>query len=226
MRRFSSALLACTAFALIASGCARSPAESFNTIGFRGMRVVFVSDSAEVIIKDQSERTRKVSPMPRTSAPEVAIRQAVGNSLYSWGDGCGSQYIPKRVTWDPRMGLTHATDGWNVGDAAVLRSYTRTTNTDYIVVLNRVNVRRGDVAKPGEGTKAKLSFTDVALDISIIDAKAGKRVWRSPAQSRTEATDSLETMVPQALELAVDNFFVSLPEVRRWGCRTVSERFQ
>lgn len=220
MRRFSSALLACTAFALIASGCARSPAESFNTIGFRGMRVVFVSDSAEVIIKDQSERTRKVSPMPRTSAPEVAIRQAVGNGLYTWGDGCGSQYIPKRVTWDPRMGLTHATDGWNVGDAAVLRSYTRTTNTDYIVVLNRVNVRRGDVAT------AKSSFTDVALDISIIDAKAGKRVWRSPAQSRTEATDSLEIMVPQALELAVDNFFVSLPEVRRWGCRTVSERFQ
>lgn len=220
MRRFSSSLLAFTAFALIASGCARSPAESFNTIGFRGMRVVFVSDSAEVVIKDQSERTRKVSPMPRTSAPEVAIRQAVGNSLYMWGDGCGSQYIPKRVTWDPRMGLTHATDGWNVGDAAVLRSYTRTTNTDYIVVLNRVNVRRGDVAK------ANLSFTDVALDISIIDAKAGKRVWRSPAQSRTEAADSLETMVPQALELAVDNFFVSLPEVRRWGCRSVSERFQ
>jgi hypothetical protein len=190
------------------------------------MRVVFVSDSADVIIKDQSERTRNVSPMPRTSAPELAIRQAVGNALYTWGDGCGSQYIPKRVTWDPRMGLTHATDGWNVGDAAVLRSYTRTTNTDYIVVLNRVNVRRGDVAKAGDGVKTKLSFTDVALDISIIDAKAGKRVWRSPAQSRTEATDSLETMVPQALDLAVDNFFVSLPEVRRWGCRTVSERFQ
>jgi hypothetical protein len=190
------------------------------------MRVVFVSDSADVIIKDQSERTRNVSPMPRTSAPELAIRQAVGNALYTWGDGCGSQYIPKRVTWDPRMGLTHATDGWNVGDAAVLRSYTRTTNTDYIVVLNRVNVRRGDVTKAGDGVKTKLSFTDVALDISIIDAKAGKRVWRSPAQSRTEATDSLETMVPQALDLAVDNFFVSLPEVRRWGCRTVSERFQ
>ncbi len=224
MRRISSALLASSAAALVVSGCARSPAESFNTIGFRGMRIAFVSDSAEIIIKDQSERTRKVAPMPRTAAPEVAIRQAVGNSLYSWGEGCGSQYIPKRVTWDPRMGLTHATDGWNVGDAAVLRSYTRATNTDYIVVLNRVNVRRGDVGKAGEA--AKLSFTDVALDISIIDAKAGKRVWRSPAQSRTEAADSLESMVPQALELAVDNFFVSLPEVRRWGCRTVSERFQ
>ena len=224
MRRISSALLASSAAALVVSGCARSPAESFNTIGFRGMRIAFVSDSAEIIIKDQSERTRKVAPMPRTAAPEVAIRQAVGNSLYSWGEGCGSQYIPKRVTWDPRMGLTHATDGWNVGDAAVLRSYTRATNTDYIVVLNRVNVRRGDVGKAGEA--AKLSFTDVALDISIIDAKAGKRVWRSPAQSRTEAADSLESMVPHALELAVDNFFVSLPEVRRWGCRTVSERFQ
>lgn len=190
------------------------------------MRVVFVSDSADINVKDLSERVRNVSAMPRTTAPEVAIRQAVGNALYAWGENCGSQYIPKRVTWDPRMGLAHATDGWNVGDAAVLRSYIRTTNTDYIVVLNRVNVRRGDVAKAGDLNPSKLSYSDVALDISIIDAKGAKRVWRSPAQARTEAADSLELMVPQALDLAVDNFFVSLPEVRRWGCRTVGDRFQ
>lgn len=226
MRRIPSTLFAFAAISALATGCSRSPAESFNTIGFRGMRVVFVADSADVIIKDLSERVQKVSAMPRSNAPEVAIRQTVGSALYTWGDNCGSQYVPKRVTWDPRMGLAHATDGWNVGDAAVLRSYTRTTNTDYIVVLNRVNVRRGDVAKAGEGVKSKLSYSDVALDISIIDAKAAKRVWRSPAQARTEATDSLETMVPQALDLAVDNFFVSLPEVRRWGCRTVGDRFQ
>lgn len=225
MRRFSFALLACASFVTLGTGCSRSPAESFNTIGFRGMRVVFVSDSADVTLKDASERVKNVSVMPRTSAPELAIRQVVGTSLYSWGEHCGSQYIPKRVTWDPRMGLTHATDGWNVGDAAVLRSYTRTTNTDYIVVLNKVSVKRGDVAKAGEGAVSKLSFSDVALDISIIDAKAGKRVWRSPAQARTEATDSLELMVPQALDLAVDNFFVSLPEVRRWGCRNMGDRF-
>ena len=144
MRRIPSTLVAFAAISALATGCSRSPAESFNTIGFRGMRVVFVSDSADVVIKDLSERVQKVAAMPRSNAPEVAIRQTVGNALYTWGDGCGSQYIPKRVSWDPRMGLAHATDGWNVGDAAVLRSYTRTTNTDYIVVLNRVNVRRGD----------------------------------------------------------------------------------
>ena len=226
MRRISPALLACTAAAIFSTGCSRSPVESFSSIGFRGMRVVFVSDSADVNIKDLSERVRKVAAMPRTAAPEVAIRQSVGANLYSWGEHCGSQYVPKRVTWDPRMGLSHATDGWNVGDAAVLRSYTRTTNTDYIVVLNRVSVRRGDVAKAGDGATSKLSFSDVALDISIIDARTAKRVWRSPAQARTEATDSLEQMVPQALDLAVDNFFVSLPEVRRWGCRNVGDRFQ
>ncbi|MEN9307711.1 MAG: hypothetical protein RL173_1643 [Fibrobacterota bacterium] len=226
MRRISSALLACSTLALIATGCSRSPAESFTSIGFRGMRVVFVSDSADVNIKDLSERVQKVPAMPRTSAPEVAIRQIVGNSLYGWGEDCGSHYIAKRVTWDPRMGLAHATDGWNVGDAAVLRSYIRTTNTDYIVVLNKVSVRRGDVAKTGDGNNAKLSFADVSLDLSIIDAKTAKRVWRSPAQARTEASDSLEQMVPQALDLAVDNFFVSLPEVRRWGCRNVGDRFQ
>lgn len=226
MRRFPSALLAIAAISAIAAGCSRSPAESFNTIGFRGMRVVFVSDSADVNIKDLSERVRQVAVMPRSTAPEVAIRQTVGDALYGWGEGCGSQFIAKRVTWDPRMGLAHATDGWNVGDPAVLRSYTRTTNTDYIVLLNKVNVRRGDVAKAGDGVRSKLSYSDVSLDLSIIDAKAAKRVWRSPAQARTEATDSLESMVPHALELAVDNFFVSLPEVRRWGCNTVGERFK
>ncbi len=226
MRRLSSTLFVCASLAVLTTGCSRSPAESFSTIGFRGMRVIFISDSADVQLKDQSERVRRVAAMPHSASPELAIRQAVGNGLYSWGLNCGSEYIPKRVTWDPRMGLSHATDGWNVGDPAVLRGYTRTTNTDYIVVLNRVNVRRGDVAKAGDGNNSKLSFTDVALDLSIIDAKSGKRVWRSPAQSRTEASDSLDQMVPQALDLAVDNFFVSLPEVRRWGCRSVGDRFQ
>jgi hypothetical protein len=124
------------------------------------------------------------------------------------------------------MGLSHAKDGWNVGDPAVLRGYTRATNTDYIVVLNKVALRRGQLARPDEGYAVRPFFADISLDISVIDAKEGKRVWRSPAQGRVESTDSLSRLVPKAIDLAVDNFFAALPQVHRWGCRDLVERFK
>jgi len=212
--------------AAIVSGCARSPAESFGMIGFKDMRVVFVSDSADVVIREESPKLMEQAVLPGSEVPETLVRSAAGNDLYSWGANCGSQYSPKRVTLDPRMGLSHAVDGWNVGDAAVLRNYTRATNTDYIVVLNKVTVRRGQSAHPEEGFSVRPSFADVSLDISVIDAKEGKRVWRSPAQGRTQSLDSLSRLVPNALDLAVDNFFAALPQVHRWGCRDLVERFK
>jgi len=210
----------------IGSGCARSPAESFGMIGFKDMRVVFVSDSADVVIREESPKLMELAVLPGSEVPETLVRSAAGNGLYLWGANCESQFRPKRVTWDPRMGLSHAVDGWNVGDAAVLRSYTRATNTDYIVVLNRVTLRRGQLARPDQGFTVRPSFADISLDISVIDAKEGKRVWRSPAQGRTQSTDSLSRLVPKALDLAVDNFFAALPQVHRWGCRDLVERFK
>jgi hypothetical protein len=233
MRRNTSILLAnLAAWAILviganfASGCARSPAESFGMIGFKDMRVVFVSDSADVLIREESPRLLELAILPGSDVPETLVRTAAGQGLYTWGASCGSQFRPKRVTWDARMGLSHAKDGWNVGDAAVLRSYTRATNTDYIVVLNKVTLRRGQLARPDAGATIRSSFADVSLDISVIDAKEGKRVWRSPAQGRTESTDSLSRLAPKALDLAVDNFFAALPQVHRWGCRDLVDRFK
>jgi hypothetical protein len=212
--------------ATLATGCARSPAESFGMIGFKDMRVVFVSDSADVVIREESPRLMELAVLPGSDVPETLVRTAAGQDLYTWGASCGSQFRPKRVTWDARMGLSHASDGWNVGDAAVLRGYTRATNTDYIVVLNKVTLRRGQLAHPEEGFSVRPSFADVSLDISVIDAKEGKRVWRSPAQGRTQSMDSLSSLVPKALDLAVDNFFAALPQVHRWGCRDLVDRFK
>ena len=231
MRRTTSNLLSSLsaaasflAMGVLPTGCARSPAESFGMIGFRGMRVVFVSDSSQVAMRDDSPSILDVPYVPGSGVPETLVRVAAGHSLYVWGADCGSQFAPKRVTWDPRMGLSHASDGWNVGDVAVLRGYARATNTDYIVVLNRVSVRRGQ-AEVGERLAGKLPFAEVSLDISVIDAKEGNRVWRSPAQGRAESSSSPESLVPKAMDLAVDNFFAALPEVHRWGCRDIVDRF-
>ncbi|HXP89522.1 MAG TPA: DUF4136 domain-containing protein [Fibrobacteria bacterium] len=231
MRRTTSSPLtklftvaAVLAAGVVMTGCARSPAESFGMIGFRGMRVVFVSDSSQVAMRDDSPAFLDVPYVPGSGVPETLVRVAAGHSLYVWGADCGSQFAPKRVSWDPRMGLSHASDGWNVGDVAVLRGYARATNTDYIVVLNRVGVRRG-VAEVGERPSGKLPFAEVSLDISVIDAKEGNRVWRSPAQGRAESSSAPESLVPKAMDLAVDNFFAALPEVHRWGCRDIVDRF-
>lgn len=224
MRPFRTAL-ALSVSALM-FGCARSPVESFGMMGFRGQRVVFVSDSAEVSFKDESPALQEVRVLPVDGSPEVLLRQAAGQGLYEWGATCQSQFVPKRVTWDPRMGLSRASDGWNVGDAPYLLAYTRATGTDYIVILNKVMVKRGQVRHPGEASARKTFFSEASLDISVIDAKQGKRVWRSPAQSRYETQDSIPRMVPKALELAVDNFYAALPQVHRWGCRDLVDRFK
>lgn len=225
MRRIPSILF--VALAVLVGGCARSPVESFGMIGFRGMRVIFVSDSSDIQIRDESPRFQSVAAIPHPGSPEFLVRSATGQDLYGWGVNCGSEYVSKRVGWDPRMGLSHASDGWNVGDAPALRAYTRSTNTDYIVVLNRVIVRRGQVPhRPGDESPAKVYFTDVSLDISVIDAKIGRRVWRSPAQGRAETTDKLSELVPKALDLAVDNFYAALPQVHRWGCKDIVDRFK
>jgi len=221
-----AALAILVTLATVPSGCARSPAESFGMIGFKDMRVVFVSDSAEVVIREESPKLMEMAILPGSDVPETLVRSAAGQDLYAWGTNCGSAFRPKRVGLDPRMGLSHAKDGWNVGDAAVLRGYTRATNTDYIVVLNKVSLRRGQLSRPDEGSTVRPSYADATLDISVIDAKEGKRVWRSPAQGRTQSTDSLSRLVPKALDLAADNFFAALPQVHRWGCRDFVERFK
>lgn len=214
------------AAATLVSGCARSPAESFGMIGFRGMRVVFVSDSSDISIREESAKLQEIPIVAQDGSPEVVVRTAVGQALYGWGADCHSQFTPKRVTWDPRMGLSHASDGWNVGDAAGLLGYTKATNTDYIVAVNKVLVKRGEVGRGSPLTGRKTYFAEVSLDLSVIDAKEGKRVWRSPALGRTESTDSLQNLVPQALELAIDNFYTALPQVHRWGCREIVDRFK
>ena len=225
MRRIPSSFS--VALAALVAGCARSPVESFGMIGFRGMRVVFVSDSSEVQIRDESPKLQGVPVVPSPGSPDLLVRAAASQDLYGWGVDCGSEYIAKRVGWDPRMGLSHASDGWNVGDAPALRAYTRSTNTDYIVVLNRVLVRRGQLPhRVGDESPAKVSYAEVSLDISVIDAKIGRRVWRSPALGRAESLDNLSGMVPKALELAVDNFYAALPEVHRWGCKDIVDRFK
>lgn len=216
-------------FALVgalAAGCSRSPAESFGMIGFRGMRVVYVSDSADVLTRDESPRFETLPVLPGSESPEVSIRAAVGQRLYAWGANCGSKYVPKRGSWDPKMGLSKASDGWNVADPAFLRNYARTTNTDYIVVLNRVVFRRGDVTRSGEQVLGKLGFADVTLDISVIDAREGKRVWRSPAQGRAESLTELQGLTNKGIASAVDNFYAAIPQVHRWGCSDMVDNFK
>ena len=224
MRRFMLSSIALAG--LFLAGCARSPAESFGMVGFRGMRVVFVSDSADVTIRDEAPRFAGIPVLPRPESPEVGIRMEVGQRLYAWGAACGSKFIPKRGSWDAKMGLSHASDGWNVADPAFLRNYARTTNTDYIVVLNRVIVRRGDVARSGELVLGKLGFSDVTLDISVIDAREGNRVWRSPAQGRFEALKELDGVTSRAINISIDNFYAAIPQVHRWGCADMVDNFQ
>ena len=224
MRRICTTVLATTVAFL--SGCARSPAESFGMVGFRGQRVVFVSDSSEISIKEEAPPLLETPLFPKDGSPEILVRQAAGQALYEWGATCRSQFVPKRVSWDPRMGLSKASDGWNVGDPAYLLAYTKSTNTDYIVVLNKVSVKRSQVKQPGIALAKRPLYAEVSLDISVIDAKDGKRVWRSPAVGRFDSNDSLARLVPKALELAVDNFYSSLPQVHRWGCQELVDRFK
>ncbi|MBK9577912.1 MAG: hypothetical protein IPK50_08440 [Fibrobacterota bacterium] len=224
MRRFTLSFFAL--MVAMATGCSRSPAESFGMIGFRGMRVVYVSDSADVTYRDEATRFESIPLLTRPESPEVAVRAEVGQRLYAWGANCGSKYVPKRGSWDPKMGLSKASDGWNVASPAFLRNYARTTNTDYIVVLNRVMVRRGDVTRSGEKVLGKLGFADITLDLSVIDAREGKRVWRSPAQGRAESLTELGSLTGKAIDISIDNFYAAIPQVHRWGCADMVDNFK
>lgn len=218
-------LLSIAALGLLPS-CTRAPSESFSSHGIRDSRVVFVADSSEVEVKDASPRFKAVSFLRPGETPSVALRAIAGRELTGWGANCGSRYMSKGGSFDVRMGLVRQTDGWNVGNPVVMRNYVKTTGTDYIVLLNKLTITRADLERAGAGTQGKLGMGDAVMDISVIDAKAGKRVWRSTAQAKAERPDSLELLGRDAIRQAVDNFFTSLPESRRWGCTELMDRFK
>lgn len=218
-------LLSVSALGLFAS-CTRAPSESFANQGIRDARVVFVADSSVVEVKDVSPRFKAVTFLRPGETPAVALRAIAGRELTGWGANCGSKYMSKGGSFDVRMGLVRQTDGWNVGNPVVLRNYVKTTGTDFIVLLNKLTITRGDLERAGAGAQGKLGIGDAVMDISVIDAKAGKRVWRSSAQARAERPDSLELIGRDAIRQAVDNFFTSLPESRRWGCTELMDRFK
>jgi len=213
------------ALGLLAS-CTRAPSESFANYGIRDARVVFVADSSEIEIKDVAPRFRGVPFLRTGETPAIALRALAGRELAAWGLNCGSHFQPKGGSFDLRMGLVRQTDGWNVGNAQVMRNYVRATGTDYIVLLNKLTVTRGDLDRAGAGLQGKLGQGDAVLDLSVIDARAGKRVWRSQAQARAERADTLEYLGRDAIRQAVDNFFTSLPESHRWGCSDLNDRFK
>jgi len=218
----SLALLA--AVGLTAS-CTRAPSETFSGNGFRDARVVIVADTSDIETKDVSPRFRGIPFVRPGETPAPALRAASGRELTAWGAGCGSRFQPKAGSFDVRMGLVRQADGWNVGNAIVMRNYVRATQTDYLVVVNKVLVSRNEIDRAGAGLQGKIAQVEATLDISVIDAAAGKRVWRSQSQAKAERVDSLEILARDAIRQAADNFFTSLPEARRWGCPEVLDRF-
>lgn len=207
------------------ASCSRAPAETFANEGLRDSRVVFVSDSSEIVIKDESTRFKNIPFVRAGETPSTALRATTGKALVAWGT-CGGKYMSKSGSFDQRMGLSRQTDGWNVGNAVVLRNYVRTTGTDYIVLLNKLSITRADLERTGGGSVGRFAIADAVLDLSIIDAKVGKRVWRSQAQGRAERADSLEVLGQDAIRMAVDNFFTALPDAQRWSCPDLSDRFK
>lgn len=207
------------------ASCSRAPAEAFALDGLRDSRVVFVSDTSDVAIKDESTRFKGVPFVRVGETPATALRAATGKDLATWGS-CGAKYMSKSGSFDVRMGLSRQADGWNVGNAMVLRNYVKTTGTDYIVLLNKLSITRADLERMGAGNIGRFAVADAVLDLSVIDARGGKRVWRSQAQGRAERADSLEFLARDAIRMAVDNFFTSLPDSRRWSCPELGERFK
>jgi hypothetical protein len=209
--------------ALSLGGCARGLAEGYNSMGFRSQKVVFVADQAEVVAKTTSPALKDVPYMQKGENVQNLFRTLVRDSLTAWGSDCGAKFFPKNGSYSLRMGLMHAADGWNVADENVVRTYARATNTDYLVLVNKIDVKRLDV-RAADG--AQIVGTDMVLDISVIDARLGARVARESVTGHSEGRDSLGTLVPKALGLAVDNFFIGVPEARRWGCKGLADRFQ
>ncbi|MEN9353621.1 MAG: hypothetical protein RL318_946 [Fibrobacterota bacterium] len=217
--------LAYLALGLVAglTGCARGLAENYSSMGFRGQKVVFVADQADVVVKTTSEALKNKPYLRMGENVQSAFRALVRDSLAAWGTDCGAQFFPKEGSYSLRMGLMHAADGWNVADPNVLKNYARANNTDYLVVVNKIEVKRLDV-RAADG--APIVGTDLVLDLSVIDARQGTRVARESITGHSESAESLDLLVPKAMGLAVDNFFVGVPEARRWGCRGLADRFQ
>lgn len=218
---FSAALVAGTLMGL--SGCARGLAEGYNSMGFREQKVVFVADQAEVKAKTASETLKSLPYLHAGENTVKVVREVVRDSLTRWGSDCGAQFFPKEGSYSLRMGLMHAADGWNVADQNVVRSYARANNTDYLVVVNSIDIRRGEVSN---AAGKPMLGADVTLDITVIDARQGVRAVRETTTGHFESADSPSTLVQQALGLAVDNFFVGVPEARRWGCKGLADRFK
>jgi hypothetical protein len=216
---------ACLAVGLMVglSGCARGLAEGYSSMGFRGQKVVFVADQAEVVVKTTSVALKEMPYLHKGENVQAAFRTLVRDSLAAWGADCGAQFFPKEGSYSLRMGLMHAADGWNVADPNVVKNYARANGTDYLVVVNKIEVKRLDV-RAADG--APIVGADLVLDLSVIDARQGTRVARESITGHSESAQSLEKLVPNALGLAVDNFFVGVPEARRWGCRGLADRFQ
>lgn len=221
----TTALSLCVVTLAAFTSCSRAPAESFASDGIRDARVVFVSDSSEVSIKDESTRFKTIPFVRAGETPTTALRAATSKALFSWG-ACGAKFMPKPGSFDPRMGLARQADGWNVGNPQVLRNYVKTTGTDYLVLVNKIAITRADLERAGAGNVGYFAVADAAIDISVVDARVGKRVWRSQAVGRAERADSLEHLGRDAIRMAVDNFFTALPDARRWSCPEMSDRFK
>jgi len=205
------------------SGCARGLAESYTSMGFRNQKVVFIADQADVAVRTTAPSLAKTPYFQDKEDASTILRQVTRDSLVAWGFDCGAHFFPKEGSYSLRMGLMHAADGWNVADPSVVANYARANGTDYLVLINRVEVSRSEIR--GASGNAMLG-ADIALDVSVIDARQGVRVARQTSLGHSERTDSLSLLMPQAMGLAVDNFFVSVPEATRWGCKELVNRFK
>jgi len=217
-------LTSMTCLGLLAS-CSQAPSEAFAGKGFQDSRVVFVADSSDVEVKDVSLAFKDVPFLRKGETRSLVLRATTGRELSNWGLGCGSHFNSKAGSFDIRMGLSRQTDGWNVGNPVVMRNYHKITGTNYLVLLNKLSISRVEIERTGGGLQGKLGQGDAVLDISVIDVREGKRVWRSQVQARAERKDTLELLGRDAIRMAVDNFFTILPEAHRWGCSDMSDRF-
>ena len=205
------------------SGCARGLAESYTSMGFRNQKVVFIADQADVAVRTTAPSLAKTPYFQDKEDASTILRQVTRDSLVAWGFDCGAHFFPKEGSYSLRMGLMHAADGWNVADQNVVRSYARANNTDYLVVVNSIDIHRGEVSN---AAGKPMLGADVTLDVTVIDARQGVRAVRETTTGHFESADSPSTLVQQALGLAVDNFFVGVPEARRWGCKGLADRFK
>jgi hypothetical protein len=222
MKRSISLFLA-AATVIGMSGCARSLAEGHTSMGFRNQKVVFIVDQADIAARTTAPNLEKTPYFQDKENLSTVLRQATRDSLVAWGADCGAHFFPKEGSYSLRMGLMRAADGWNVADASVVKNYARATSTDYLVMVNRIEASRSEIRG---ASGHSVTGADIALDISVIDARQGVRVVRETPLGHSERSDSLSLLMPQALGLAVDNFFVSVPEAARWGCKELTNRFK